>query len=80
MGGDAREWGGASQPASTIARQDVASPTARGSQAYLAVLEHAEKKSARREHEEDKPQEEEEEKPEEEEKEVGEPREWGCWW
>ena len=43
MGEERREWGGgASQPASTRARQDVAAPsTAAGSQAYLAVMERA---------------------------------------
>ena len=75
LGGEAREWGrGASQPASTsaLARQDVAAsgggPTAAGSQAYLAVMAHAQEFFARTVREDtqaavDKP-EEEEDKPE----------------
>ena len=72
MGGEADEWGhGASQSASTSARQDVAASTAPGSQAYLAVLAHAEEFVARTVHDAieaaaDKP-EEEEDKPEKEE-------------
>ena len=79
MGGEAGEWGrGASQPASASARQDVAESTSAGSQAYLAVMAHAEVQLARTlneavaaaadkpEEEEDKP-EEQEDKPEEQE-------------
>ena len=69
MGGEAREWGrGASQPASTSARQDDDASTAPGSQAYLAVLAHAREfeRQAREDTEaaRDKP-EEEEDRPEE---------------